>query len=78
MKCKYTDQQLREALAEEWEWLCHDDFNPEEDMTQREYEDYLLDLTTEQLIEETATDDKYFTLDEFMGHYGFGEKNVSD
>ena len=69
-KNEYTDKQLREALAKEWEYLCHDDFNPEEDMTQREYEDYLLDLDTAALIKETCTDDKYYTLDEFMEYWG--------
>ena len=69
-KIEYTDNQIRKALANEYEDLCHDDFNPEEDWTQREYEDYLLDLTREQLIQETSTDDKYFTLSEFMEHYG--------
>ena len=69
-KIEYTDKQLRKALAKEWEDLCHDDFNPEEDMSPREYEDYLLDLTREQLIEETCTDEKYFTLDEYMEYWG--------
>ena len=43
---------------------------PDEDMTQREYEDYLLDLDTAALIEETCTDEKYFSLKEFMEYWG--------
>tara|TARA_R100001163_G_scaffold61436_1_gene51436 strand:+ start:113 stop:346 length:234 start_codon:yes stop_codon:yes gene_type:complete len=69
-KIEYTDTQLRKALAKEWEYLCHDDFNPEEDMTQREYEDYLLNQDTEMLIEETCTDDRNYTLKEFMDYWG--------
>ena len=66
----YTDNQIRKALCKEYEDLCHDDFNPEEDMTQREYEDYVLDLNTEQLIEECSVDDKYYTLKDFMDFWG--------
>ena len=70
MKREYTDNQLREALANEWEYLCHDDFNPDEDMTQKEYEEYLLKQDRASLIEETCTDAEYFTLDEFMEYWG--------
>ena len=70
MKREYTDDQLREALANEWEYLCHDDFNPDEDMTQEEYEEYLLKQDRASLIEETCTDAEYFTLDEFMEYWG--------
>ena len=70
MKSDYTDNQIRKALCNEWEWLCHDDYNPDEDMSQREYEDYVLDLNTEQLIEETCTDNEYFTLKNYMEHWG--------
>ena len=66
----YTDNQIRKALCKEYEDLCHDDFNPEEDMTQREYEDFVLDMNTEQLIEECSVDDRYYTLQDFMDYWG--------
>ena len=66
----YTDNQIRKALCKEYEDLCHDDFNPEEDMTQREYEDFVLDMNTEQLIEECSVDDRYYTLKDFMDYWG--------
>ena len=28
---KYTKEQLVDALCAEWDWLCHDDFDPEND-----------------------------------------------
>ena len=66
----YTAKQIKAALAAEYEYLCHDDFDPEEDMTQEQYEQHLLTLTREELIYETSTDDEYYTLDTFMEHWG--------
>ncbi len=34
---KYTKQQLVEALCAEYDYLCHDDFNPETDPTLDEF-----------------------------------------
>ena len=64
----YTNQQLIDALVKEYEWLCHDDFDPEEDATPEEYLDSIKDLSYDELVEETQTDD-IFTLDEFMRTY---------
>jgi len=64
----YTKQQLVDALVAEWEYLCHDDYDPE-DLTPEEYRKDMEELTIEQLIEETSTDE-YFTLDEYMERYG--------
>ena len=64
----YTKQQLVDALVAEWDYLCHDDFDPENDPTPEEYRKYMEELTIEQLIEETSTDE-YFTLDEYMDRY---------
>jgi hypothetical protein len=52
-------------------WIdnCHDDFDPDEDMSIDEYLKMLQDLSFEELIEETGTDD-IFTLDQFMEAYG--------
>jgi len=64
----YTNQQLIDALVKEYEWLCHDDFDPEEDATPEQYLDMLQQLSYDELVEETQTDD-IFTLDQFMRTY---------
>ena len=63
-----TREQLISALVKEYEWLCHDDFDPEEDPTPEEYLDSIKDLSYDELVEETQTDD-IFTLDQFMRTY---------
>ena len=65
----YTKEQLIEALAKEYEFLCHDDFDPDVDHTPEEYRMYLQSLTYDELIEETSTDEN-FTLDEYILTYG--------
>jgi hypothetical protein len=65
----YTKQQLIDALQREYEWLCHDDFDPDEDLTMEEHLDMLQQLSYDELVEETSTDD-IFTIDEFMRTYG--------
>jgi hypothetical protein len=57
-----------DALVAEWEWLCHDDFDPENDPTPEQFRKDMEELTVEQLIEETATDE-HFTLEEYMDRY---------
>ncbi len=64
----YTKAQLVDALVAEWDYLCHDDYDPE-DPTSEEYRKEMEELTVEQLIEETDTGEG-FTLDEFMESYG--------
>ncbi len=66
----YTRAQLIHALVAEWDSLCHDDFNPEEDQTPEEYREELQDYPLDQLIEETSTGEGY-TLDEWMEHWGW-------
>ena len=61
----YTNEQLINALVKEYEWLCHDDFDPDTDPTPEEYLDSIKDLSYDELVEETQTDD-FFTLDLFM------------
>ena len=64
----YTKAQLVDALVAEWEdYLCHDYYDPE-DLTSEEYRKEMEELTIEQLIEETSTDEIY-TLDEFMENW---------
>ena len=64
----YTKAQLIDALVAEWEYLCHDDYDPE-DQTPEEYREDLIEMTIEQLVEETSTGEGY-TLDEFMENHG--------
>lgn len=61
----YTKEQLIDALHCEYVSLCHDDFDPEQDMTPEEYLDLLNGFTYDELIEETSTDEEY-TIDEYM------------
>ena len=65
----YTKAQLIDALVAEWEYLCHDDYDPE-DLTPEEYRKEMQELTIEQLVEETDTDSEGLTLDEYMETYG--------
>ena len=64
----YTREQLIDALVYEWDYLCHDDFDPENDPTTEEYREELQEYTLEQLIEETSTGEGY-TLEEFMENW---------
>ena len=60
----YTKEQLVDALVHEWEYLCHDDYDPP-DPTPEQYRKEMKELTIEQLIEETDTCEG-FTLEDFM------------
>ena len=64
----YQKQQLIQALVKEYEYLCHDDFDPDVDPTPEQYLDSIKDLSYDELVEETQTDD-IFTLDHFMEAY---------
>ena len=66
---QYTRQQLIDALQHEYEYLCHDDFDPDVDMSSDEHLVYLNSLSVEQLIDETDTDDDTYTLDEYMSNH---------
>ena len=65
----YTKEQLVDALVAEWEYLCHDDPDPD-DLSPEEYRKMAEELTIEELIEETDTDDEGLTLNEYMEIYG--------
>ena len=58
---EYTKAQLVDALVAEWEYLCHDDPDPD-DLSPEEYRKEMQELTIEELIEETDTDDIGLTL----------------
>ena len=64
----YQKEQIVDALVNEWIYICHDD-PQDDDMTPEEYREMMEEMTIEELIEETSTDDHY-TLDEFMEVYG--------
>jgi len=65
----YSREQLIDALVAEWEFLIHDDFDPALDPTPEEYRESISDLTYDELVEETQTDD-IFPLKHFMDAYG--------
>ena len=64
----YTRADLINALVREWEYLCHDDYDPE-DQTPEEYREDLIEMSLEELIQETSTGEGY-TLDEWMENWG--------
>ena len=65
---KPTREQLIEALYNESMFIIHDDFDPDVDPTPEEYLDSIKDLSYDDLIDETQTDD-HFTIDEFLEAY---------
>ena len=66
----YTKEQLVDALQHEYDYLCHEDFDPDVDITLEEHLEWLNTLTLEELIEETSTDET-FTLEEYMNIWNF-------
>ncbi len=64
----YTRAQLIDALSHEYDYLCHDDFDPDVDMSPTDYRASLDVLSYDQLVAETTTDDIY-TLDEFIANH---------
>ena len=65
----YSKAQLIDALCAEWDYLCHDDFDPENDQTTEEYREELQNYSMKELVEETCTGDDY-TIEDFMNHWG--------
>jgi len=63
-----TKENLIEALYNEYVFLCHDDFDPDEDPTPEEYLEMLKEMTYDELIEETSTDEHY-SLKEYLEHW---------
>jgi hypothetical protein len=63
-----TREQLIKALYREYEYLCHDDFDPDEDLTPEEYLEMINTLSYEELVSETSTDETY-TLEQFLSTY---------
>ena len=67
--CMPSKEQLIDALYNEYVFLCHDDFDPDEDATPEEYLEMLKEMSYDELIIETSTDEEYH-LDEFMSAWG--------
>jgi len=65
----FPKELLIEALFNEYVWLCHDDYDPDVDIAPEDYLTMLKDMTYDELVEETQTDEE-FTLDEFVKGYG--------
>ena len=64
-----SKEQLIDALYNEYVFLCHDVFEPENDATPELYMELLKDMSYDELIIDTSTDDVYH-LDEFMSAWG--------
>ena len=56
---------LISALYHEYQFLCHDDFDPDVDATPDEYLAMLQQLSDDELIDESSTDTE-LTLDDFI------------
>jgi len=65
----YTREQLINALVNEYKYLCHDDFDPDLDLTTEEYKLKIECYSDEDLIDETAVDE-HFTIQQFMETWG--------
>lgn len=63
-----TRQHLIDALCREYEFLCHDDFDPDVDPPLDEYREMLNKMTIGDLVLETGTD-QHYTLDEYLSTY---------
>jgi len=50
----YTHEQLIAAFQNEYEYLCHDDFDPEEDMSPEEHLKWIGSIAIEELKAEIA------------------------
>jgi hypothetical protein len=64
-----SKEQLIDALYHEYVFLCHDDFDPDNDPTPEEYLEMLKEMSMDELLEETCTDSE-FGLDDFMEAWG--------
>jgi len=61
--------QLIEALYNEYVFLCHDDYDPDVDVSPEDYLEGLKEMTYDELVEEASVDDE-FTLDEYLKAWG--------
>jgi len=64
-----TKEQLIEALYNEYVFLCHDDYDPDVDISPEDYLERLKEMEYDELLVETNTDVSY-TLEEYMEAWG--------
>ena len=64
----YTRAQLIDALSYEYTLICHDDFDPDVDMSSSDHRSNLDSLSYDELVSEACTDGIY-TLDEFIANH---------
>jgi len=64
-----TKEQLIDALYHEYVFLCHDDFDPDEDPTPEEYLKMIKEMSYDELIFEACVDEE-FGLDDYMEAWG--------
>ena len=67
-QARFNRSHLISALYHEYQFLCHDDFDPDTDATPDEYLASLQLMSDDELITESCTDDTY-TLDEYLRHW---------
>jgi hypothetical protein len=65
----FPKEALIEALFNEYVWLCHDDYDPDVDIAPEDYLNMLKDMSYDELVEETDTDEN-FTLMEYIEAWG--------
>ena len=68
-KIKYSREQLITALQNEYEFLIHEDFEPEVDLTASEHLEHLHSLDIEQQLIRLTDCDDVLPLDDFMSRY---------
>ncbi len=68
MSMTHNRSHLISALYHEYQFLCHDDFDPDTDPTPDEYLATLQRMSDDELITESSTDDTY-TLDDYITHW---------
>jgi hypothetical protein len=65
----FPKELLIEALYNEYVFLCHDDYDPDVDVSPEDYLEGLKEMTYDELVEETQTDEG-FTLIEYVEAWG--------
>jgi hypothetical protein len=64
-QARFNRSHLISALYHEYQFLCHDDFDPDVDPTPDEYLAMLQTFTDDELLAESSTDE-HFSIDEFI------------
>ena len=67
---EFSREQIIKALCNEYNFLFKDVYDPGIDLSFEEYQSAMEAKTLDELIEETSTDNEFYTLDNFMKRYG--------